>query len=184
MAMLSSWESDAKGPAAGYVGAILDFYADHNKIIFRLAKCYLAYGGVIHEARQNMHKVMGALVDAFHHKQYAGGTPWEEVAITALGAVAGAALTIGTGGGGATVAATVWATVFIEVTTEVAKTEASKKRDEVAGATWLDIVHSYFRAIADVLNDAKAALEERVMPELRDIIEHMPTPPTLPALQI
>lgn len=177
LTMLPSWDSDAKELAADYAGAILDFYTDHNKAIFRLAKCYLAYAGVIHEARQNMHRVMGALVKAFHHKQYAGGNPWQDVALTALGAVATAALTLGAG---ATVAATAWATAFVTVTTEVAKEKSKQRDDEVAGQKWLDIVHSYFRAIADVLNEAKVVLAEQVMPELQNIIKHRPSAPTLP----
>jgi hypothetical protein len=92
--------------------------------------------------------------------------------------VATAALTIGTGGAGAGVAATAWATVFVEVTTEVAK--ATTQKTNVGGETWLDIVHSYYRAMADVLNDARAALEERVLKELRDVTEFMPKPPALP----
>jgi hypothetical protein len=146
------WAGQAATGAGEFIGAIDDFMADFTEIAKEFSAIPIAYGAIIATARKNLNDVMGKLVDAFHHKFYARGTPGEKVLVKALSAISGAALTYVTGGSAA-------AAFGAGLATAIDKALDSDGGD-VGGGKWREIVDSYFVAQMKILQDARSEIEK------------------------
>jgi hypothetical protein len=156
-----------------FIGGVDDFTTHFVVIAEELAEIMTAYCATIVMARESLHKVMGLLVDAFHHKFYARGIPADEVTLFLFGATVGIVTTAISGGGGAAV----FASALSALLNEAAKQHVAR----IGGETWDNIVSSYFRSQIDVLDDARVEigkLEEMVV-ALQNKVTTLPPVPQI-----
>lgn len=169
------WQGEAAEHGGEFLGRVCDFTTKFTEIARELSAIPVAYAGIISSARKNLNEAMGKLVDAFNHKFYTRGTPWEKVLVKGLSAIAAGALTYVTGGA----AAAAFGAGIATATDKLVDSDAG----EVGGEKWREIVDHYFVAQMQILRDTRDEIDKLKVQvgKLAGRLAELPAMPATPA---
>ncbi|CAL9426808.1 hypothetical protein SUDANB95_01956 [Actinosynnema sp. ALI-1.44] len=168
--MFRNWRGDAQAACATYGGAIMDFVNEQRDATADLAASVLGYAGAVKKAREDWLAMADAFVGALNQKLDKDQASGWKVIITGLGAAAGIAL--GVVSGGTATFATALAAVLVDMGAEAAKESLDAEK-------YQDIAQNYLRASRQVLDQLDAANAD-VERKLRGISSRNLTPPPQP----
>lgn len=168
--MFRNWRGEAQAACAKYGGAIMDFVNEQRDATADLAAAVLGCAGAVRKAREDWVALAEAFVGALNQKAEKDHASGWKVAITGLGAAAGVAL--GVVSGGTATFATALAAVLVDMGAEAAKESLDAEK-------YQDIAQNYLRASRRILEQVDAANAD-VERKLRAITSRNLTPPPQP----